>query len=262
MLCLSAGLYGFSVCFAAAVLWQQMFIGLVQTQPAFYTSLLSVCIVLFITLMYEVLFLSKERELDIKIVEQLDKERVDAELNSLKSELDPHFIFNSLTTLSHLISHDTAKAQMFTYKLGQVYKYLLINKDRELISLSDEIKFIEDYFFLLRIRYDDRILMRLDVGSPEKVMIVPCSLQTLVENAIKHNQFTEKEPLQVHISLNGEYLKVENNARQKNYSVASTKIGLANLANRYRLIYNKHIVIENQDTKFIVKLPLIKQNTL
>src|SRR5688500_4237115 len=125
----------------------------------------------------------------MKIVDQLDKERQNAELNSLKGELDPHFVFNALTTLSHLISVDTDKAQLFTQKLAQVYKYLLINKDRELISLNDEIKFIDDYFFLLNIRYDNRLRLSFHMANQyvEKIMILPCSLQLLIENAIKHN---------------------------------------------------------------------------
>ena len=93
-------------------------------------------------------------------------------------------------------------------------------------------------------------------------MILPCSLQLLIENAIKHNQFTEKEPLQITISLNGEFLNVENNIRSRQYASDSTKIGLINLSNRYRLVYNKDIIIKQEENKFIVKLPLIKQSSL
>jgi LytS/YehU family sensor histidine kinase len=95
-------------------------------------------------------------------------------------------------------------------------------------------------------------------------MIITCSLQLLVENAIKHNQFSEQDPLQINVTLNGEYLKVENNVRKRQYATSSTKIGLANLSNRYRLVYNKDIIIDVDKVydKFIVKLPLIKQNSL
>ena len=261
-LCFSTPLYGFSVCFLACSLWQIAFYKVVQLQAVFHTSLLCASIVIFLTLLYEVLFLSKERELDSKIVNQLAKERIDAELNSLKGELDPHFIFNSLTSLSHLISEDSNKAQMFTGKLTQVYKYLLINKDRELISLDDELRFINDYFFLLRIRYDNKIIMSVDIENTEKILVVPCSLQALVENAIKHNVFSEKDPLNVRIYVNGDYVKVENNVRKRQYAVASTRIGLSNLSNRYRLIYNRDIEVEKCETTFTVKLPLIKPNSL
>jgi LytS/YehU family sensor histidine kinase len=236
---------------------------MIDTKPALLCGIICAAVVIFLSLLYEVLFLSKERELDIKIVDQLDKERVNAELNSLKNELDPHFIFNALTTLSHLISIDTDISNLYTQKLAQVYKYLLINKDNEIISLSEEIKFIDDYFFLLNIRYDNKLRLSLDMSKyADKIMILPCSLQPLIENAIKHNRFSEKEPLMITISLNGEYLKVENNIRPRQYLPHSTRIGLTNLSNRYRLTYNKDIVIDKEEEKFIVKLPLIKQSSL
>ena len=264
MLCLTTAVYAFTISFISGLIWQQIFLSIVDTKPIVTCALICAVVVIFLTLMYEALFLSKERELDVKIVDQLDKERQNAELNSLKGELDPHFVFNSLTTLSHLISVDSHRAQLFTQKLAQVYKYLLINKDRELISLNDEIKFIDDYFFLLNIRYDNRLRLsfKIDNHYVEKIMILPCSLQLLIENAIKHNQFTEKEPLQITISLNGEFLNVENNIRSRQYASDSTKIGLINLSNRYRLVYNKDIIIKQEENKFIVKLPLIKQSSL
>jgi sensor histidine kinase YesM len=264
LLCFSTAVYSFMISFISGFLWQKIFLSIADTKPVFACALICAAIVIFLTVTYEALFLSKERELDVKIVEQLDKERFNAELNSLKNELDPHFVFNALTTLSHLISVDRDKAQLFTQKLAQVYKYLLINKDRELISLNDEIKFIDDYFFLLNIRYDHRLSLSFNMEnkSSEKIMILPCSLQLLIENAIKHNQFTESEPLQISISLNGEYLKVENSIRTKQYTAESTKIGLLNLRTRYRLLYNKDIIINKEGDKFIVKLPLIKQSSL
>ena len=264
MLCASTAVYAFILSSVSALIWQQIFLSAIDTKPVFACGVTAAVIVIFLTLMYEALFLSKERELDTKIVDQLDKERVNAELNSLKGELDPHFVFNSLSTLSHLISIDTNKAQLFTQKLAQVYKYLLINKDRELISLSDEIKFIGDYFFLLNIRYDGRLNLsfNMDNNYVEKIMIIPCSLQLLIENAIKHNQFTDQDPLHINVSLNGEYLKVENNIHAKQYAPESTRIGLTNLSNRYRLVYNKDIIINRGEDKFVVKLPLIKQNSL
>jgi sensor histidine kinase YesM len=263
MLCLSTASYAFMVSFVCSLMWQRVFLSVTDTQPVFMCAFITAIAVIIITLLYEVLFLSKERELDIKIVAQLDNERLHTELNSLKSELDPHFVFNSLTALSHLISIDTDKAQLFTHKLAQVYKYLLINKDRELISLNDEIKFLEDYFFLLRIRYDNKLSLSFDMnGYKERIMILPCSLQLLVENAIKHNQFTEQKPLHINFSMTDDYLVVTNNRMAKEYSAESTKIGLGNLSNRYRLLYNKDIIINKLENNFIVKVPLIKQNSL
>ena len=209
---------------------------------------------------YEIIILSKERVLDTKIVDQLDKERATAELSALSNELDPHFMFNSLTTLSHLISTDVGSAYLFNQKLAQVYKYVLLNKNREMISLQNEIEFIEDYFFLLKLRHDDKLELdlRFDRTDNHKNMVLPCALQVLVENAIKHNEFSKKAPLQIRIQMNGTYIKVMNNVSPKLHS-ASTKVGLRNLSNRYKLICNRDIVIEEYKNYFIVKLPLITQ---
>jgi len=221
----------------------------------------TVMAVLIFTLLYEILFLSKERELDTKIVEELDRERMEAELDVLNNELDPHFIFNALNTLNHLIITNPDTAYVFNSRLAQVYKYVLVNKNKELVSLFKELEFIESYFFLLQVRHENKLIFELDAKEPEKgtgkIMMPPCALQTVVENAIKHNEFSVENPLMIRLSLNGEYLKVRNNKRPKPYLVDSTSIGLRNLSSRYKLVCNKNIVIENDESHFLVKLPLI-----
>jgi len=138
----------------------------------------------------------------------------------------------------------------------------LVNKSRELVSLSSELEFIESYFFLLQVRHENKLMFELDAkeSSTRKIMMPPCALQTVVENAIKHNEFSAENPLKIKLSLNGEYLKVSNNKRPKPYLAESTKIGLRNLSSRYKLVCNKNIVIENEGSNFLVKLPLITSN--
>jgi hypothetical protein len=211
------------------------------------------------TLVYEILFLSKERELDNRIVMQLDRERSQAELQALTNELDPHFIFNSLNTLNHLILNNPEQAHLFNNKLAQVYKYFLINRSRELISLKDELEFIDNYFFLLQIRHDGKLQLKSELNENNNmIMIPPCALQILLENAIKHNEFTDANPLQIKIVMNGQYLKVSNNVKPKLYAVNSTGVGLKNLSSRYKIICHKDIVVENTRDSYTVKLPLIK----
>lgn len=224
-------------------------------------NLLCALAIIVFTLVYEILFLNKERELDSKIVTQLDRERSQAELEALQNELDPHFIFNSLNTLNHLIVNNPQQAYSFNNKLAQVYKYFLINKNNELISLSEELEFIDSYFFLLQIRHDDKLDLQTELNNhPEGlVMIPPFALQILVENAIKHNEFSHDNPLKIKMVMNNQYLKVSNNMKPKPYLVNSTGIGLKNLSSRYKIICNKDIVIENTGNEFIVKLPLINQ---
>ena len=215
--------------------------------------------VIIFTLVYEILFLSKERELDTKIVDQLDKELSQAELQVLTNEMDPHFIFNSLNTLNHLILNDPEQAHRFNNRLAQVYKYFLLNKTKELIPLQDELEFIGDYFYLLQIRHDNKLQLQTAIPDEKsnKVMIPPCSLQILVENAIKHNEFTEANPLLIKVSVNEHYVQVSNNIKPKLYAVSSTGIGLKNLSSRYKLLLRKDITISTTHENFIVKLPLI-----
>ena len=263
-LCIICLLYGNSVGSISTMIWFSLSKEGFSWDALFRFNLFCAFAIILFTLVYEILFLNKERELDSKIVYQIDRERSQAELEALRKELDPHFIFNSLNTLNHLIVNDPQQAYMFNNKLAQVYKYFLINKNNELISIYDELEFIDSYFFLLQIRHDNKFNLSTELnGDDESVtMIPPFALQILVENAIKHNEFSEVKPLNIKITLNNEYLKVCNNLKPKPYLVHSTGIGLKNLSSRYKILCNKDITVESTSEYFAVKLPLIKQPNL
>lgn len=257
--CFISGIYAACIGLVSSLLWlnysRENF-----TWIAVY-KFLAVCIaaVILFTLVYEILFLTKEREIDNKIVDQLDRERSQAELQALVNELDPHFIFNSLNTLNHLILNNPKQAHLFNNKLAQVYKYFLLNKNRELISLRDEIEFIDDYFFLLQIRHEGKLQLSKEINpEQEETRLPPCAVQVLIENAIKHNEFTEGNPLRIKISMNGNHIRVCNNSKPKLYAVHSTGIGLKNLSSRYRLLARRDIEIEKGKDHFSVKLPIIR----
>ncbi|HET6995976.1 MAG TPA: histidine kinase [Chitinophagaceae bacterium] len=257
--CFASALYGASIGGLSTFVWIKISRETFNWNGIYKFIAVCVAAVILFTLLYEILFLSKEREIDNKIVDQLDKERSQAELQALTNEMDPHFIFNSLNTLNHLIVNRPQQAHLFNNKLAQVYKYFLINKTRELISLKDEMEFIDDYFFLLQIRHDGKLHLHVDLNEENnKAMIPPCALQVLIENAIKHNEFTEDNPLHIKISMNGHYIRVTNNAKPKPYAINSTGIGLKNLSSRYRIISKKNIEIEKGRDNFTVKLPLIR----
>lgn len=260
-LCAICLLYGCSIGSISTMTWFYMSRDQFAWNGLFKFNVLCALAIIVFTLVYEILFLNKERELDSKIVIQLDRERSQAELEALRNELDPHFIFNSLNTLNHLIINTPQQAYAFNNKLAQVYKYFLLNKHSELISLSDELDFIESYFFLLQIRHDNKLNLQTELNNHDErvIMIPPLALQILVENAIKHNEFNPENPLQIKIIMNNQYLKVSNNKKPKPYLVNSTGIGLKNLSSRYKILCNKDIVVENTDKEFTVKLPLIKQ---
>jgi len=256
--CLVSALYGACTGGLSSFVWLK-----ISREPFSWMSVyrfLAACVaaVIIFTLIYEILFLSKERELDTKIVDQLDKELSQVELQVLTNEMDPHFIFNSLNTLNHLILNQPKQAHLFNNRLAQVYKYFLINKNKDLIPLKDELEFIEDYFYLLQIRHENKLDLQTSLDDKSRqVMIPPCSLQILIENAIKHNEFSETNPLHIKVYVNDHYLQVSNNIKPKLYAVNSTGIGLKNLNSRYKILFKKDITISTSHENFIVKLPLI-----
>jgi sensor histidine kinase YesM len=228
--------------------------------PILNTTLIIIIAACFITNIYEILWLTREREYNQSRVEQLNIAKAQAELEALKNQIDPHFIFNSLNTLSFLITRDPMNARLYNDTLANVYRYILSNKEKDLVLLREEIDFISNYFYLLKIRFGEAISMVIEITdlSSENFLIPPISMQALVENAIKHNEFNEKTPLVIHISISSSYVNVRNIINPKHYEVPTSKIGLSNLDNRYRLITKRNIIIENNFKSFTVKLPIIK----
>ncbi|MDP4149965.1 MAG: histidine kinase [Bacteroidota bacterium] len=228
--------------------------------PLVNTILLIIIAACFITNIYEIIFLNQEREYSQTRVEQLNIAKAQAELEALKNQIDPHFIFNSLNTLSFLITRDPQNARLYNDTLAKVYRYILSNKDKDLVLLREEIEFISNYFYLLKIRFADAISMVIEITdlSSEDYLIPPISVQALIENAIKHNEFNDRLPLTINISISSNYVIVRNIINPKNYAAPTSKIGLGNLDNRYKLITKRNIIIENNFKSFTVKLPIIK----
>jgi sensor histidine kinase YesM len=214
----------------------------------------------FIANIYEMLFLNREKEQNESRVEQLNVAKAQAELEALKNQIDPHFIFNSLNTLSFLITKDPKSARRYNDTLALVYRYILSNRERDLVLLREEIEFIGNYFYLLKIRFAEAIGMVIEITdiSAENFLIPPISMQTLVENAIKHTEFSESMPLTIGVSISSDYVIVSNLMHRLNDPQPGSKIGLRNLDNRYKLITKRNIIIENNFESFTVKLPIIR----
>ena len=176
---------------------------------------------------------------------------------TLKSQVNPHFLFNSLNTLSSLVSTETDIANRFIGKLAMIYRYILDNSSKVKVPLKDELAFIEDYFYLHKIRSEGKIMLHFDAKDVPNYEILPVSLQLLIENAIKHNMATLEKPLKIDIYIEGDNIVVKNNLQKLATQVVSTKIGLKNLGERIRLVTGKEINIEETSDEFIVKVPLI-----
>lgn len=176
---------------------------------------------------------------------------------TLKSQVNPHFLFNSLNTLSSLINAQTEIAEYFVGKLSSIYRYILENGSKDKISLKAELAFIEDYFYLHQIRSEGKIKLSIDVKDEQSYEILPVSLQLLIENAIKHNMATIEKPLQISIFIEGKNVVVKNNLQKMATQVISTKIGLKNLSERIKLNTGKDIMIHETAKDFTVKVPLL-----
>lgn len=188
---------------------------------------------------------------------QLKRKQAQLQLNALKSQLSPHFLFNSMNTLSSLFQKDTGQAETFIRSLGNSYQYVLNKYDDPLVTVKDELAFVKSYCFLIRTRFGEHLT--LDVGLSEEVLqskVPPLTLQMLVENAVKHNVMGPSMPLHVKISADSRKLSVSNNKTAERPKMTSLKIGLQNIASRYELLAQKSIeVIDNEH--FTVHLPLI-----
>ncbi|RRB07925.1 hypothetical protein EHT25_04460 [Larkinella rosea] len=195
----------------------------------------------------------------ISETEKLKKANLQSQLDSLKQQVNPHFLFNSLNTLSSLIDEDTDKAELFIEELSSVYRYLLQTNENALTSLRDELTFIESYFHLLKTRYGSGINLDVRIADGfQDAQLPPLTLQMLVENAVKHNIILADQPLQIRIeTIDGGRLTVSNNVQLKNLRVASNGVGLANIATKYQLLGHGGLEILNTDTQFCVTLPLM-----
>ena len=206
---------------------------------------------IFIILMIEMLYLyNKQKESELAI------ERF--KFIQLKNQLNPHFLFNSLSISISLIKRNQDKAVDYMKKLSLVYRYVLINTESDFVSLKEEIDFIKKYIDILQIRYEEGLNVIYNIDDKLLNMsIVPMSLQLLVENAVKHNSIYSENPLNIHIYTEGKQIMVANNIIKKNAVIDSTEVGLKNLNQKYDILCSKDIEIINDSKNFIVKIPLV-----
>lgn len=194
-----------------------------------------------------------------KEAEALKKENLQTQLESLKQQVSPHFLFNSLNTLSYLIGDDAKQAEKFLEELSKVYRYLLRNNEHELTDLATEMQFIRSYFHLLKTRYGDSLHLQLAIEPRYETYLLPSlTLQLLIENAVKHNIIHKTQPLTVQIITQpGGLLMVKNNLQKKIQHIPSTQIGLANIAAKFRLLKQREITIKETENEFAVIIPLM-----
>ncbi|WP_324720892.1 sensor histidine kinase [Salinimicrobium sp. HB62] len=201
----------------------------------------------------------KELQQEMLNSARLQKENFEAQLEGLKSQINPHFLFNSLNVLGSLIQQDKKKALTFKNKLADLYRSLLKHGEQQLIPLDQELETARSYIYLLKTRFGNSIVFEEEISpQPPGLLVPPGALQMLLENAIKHNGSTKKKPLFVKIFTEENYLVVQNNLQPRKEHIYSTKTGLKNISSRYRYLSSEEVKIDKTKEKFIVKLPLLK----
>jgi len=215
-------------------------------------------VMLFYTLIYFALYsYYTYSALQIATVKH-EREQIDLQLKALKSQLSPHFLFNSLNSISSLIYSNTQRAETFIRQLAKMYQYTLNSYDKKLISLEKELHFVESYCFLLTTRFGNKFDCTINIPEAIKSSLIPpLTLQMLVENALKHNQMSTHNPLKIDISCDNDFIIIRNNITETPLNITSFKIGLNNINARYLLLHNIGIEVTNA-TNFSVKLPVIR----
>ena len=215
-----------------------------------FDSIIGLCLFLIAKQHYE----SKNK------VMQLEKEKKESELQLLRAQIDPHFLFNNLNILDILINIDPKKASHYTKRLSSLYRYMIRHKDQDVVSVAEEWQFSKDYIYLLQQRFDELYVFENELEGKEldTFFIPPASMQTLLENIVKHNLALPNEPIHASIFLEEDYLCVQNDNRPKESVKDSTGTGLNNLKKRIQFLTDQTLLIETTATQFIVKVPLVK----
>ncbi|MDI6050222.1 2TM domain-containing protein [Flavobacterium sp. XS2P24] len=235
---------------------------LANEKPSSYLA--SIIITFFVTLsIYTISFYKAYNENKVK-EQKIIAGTANAKFESLKNQIDPHFLFNSLNVLSSLIEENPDNAQRFTISLSKIYRYVLEQKDKELVSVEEELAFAKTYMNLLKMRFENSLFYELPTTAinPD-AKVVPLSLQLLLENTVKHNVVSEQRPLHIRIYVEGDYLAVQNDYQKKEVLQERQGVGLQNIVNRYGIITNRKVLIIQNEKTFTVKIPLLtKQITL
>lgn len=235
-----------------------------ETFVAFYTNeklkyyVFSLVITMAVSLFFHTIYFYKKSQ-EKKVKEQkIIAGTASAQFESLKNQIDPHFLFNSLNVLSSLIEENPENAQRFTTSLSKVYRYVLEQKDKELVPVSEELAFAKTYMNLLKMRFENSLFYKMpqEVPNPES-KVVPLSLQLLLENTVKHNIVSEQKPLYIRIKIVENNLVIENDLQKKEVLGDRKGVGLQNIINRYGILTHRKVLIEETKNQFSVSLPIL-----
>ena len=243
-----------------ALIWNVDFLWFVLERGGYWLIVVQLMVTFIITLTIFLKDFFREWRVSVKNEEKFKRESLAFQYESLKNQVNPHFLFNSLNVLSSLVTRDQEGSVQFIRQLSEVYRYVLEQKDKEVVDLGTEMKFVESYIYLQKIRYAESLRIELapDLPMYYQKQVIPISVQMLVENAIKHNIISGDEPLMIRIGAEQDYLVVKNNLQIRTTVPESGSIGLNNIKSRYEYLTDKEFKVINDGKEFVVKMPLIK----
>lgn len=219
-----------------------------------FSSLITFIVVLVIHFIYFYKVYQESRLKEQKIIAGT----ANAKFESLKNQIDPHFLFNSLNVLSSLIEENPDNAQRFTTSLSKIYRYVLEQKDKELVTVQEELAFAQTYMNLLKMRFENSITFEMPIDyENQDAKVVPLSLQLLLENTIKHNIVSENKPLHIKIFIKDNFLVIENNLQKKEVLQDRNGVGLQNIVSRYAILSERKVLIDENKQSFAVFLPIL-----
>lgn len=250
-------LYTVGVMYVVGAIWEQSF-DVELTRSVTISIYITLAISLF---MHSRAFLINWREATLE-AGRYQKESIAAKYESLKNQVNPHFLFNSLNALTNLVYEDQEKAVQFIKQLSEVYRYVLDTRDKELVSLEEEMKFLHSYLFLQRIRFGDKLRVEVNLNSAG-LFLPPLAIQMLLENAIKHNIVSEDDPLSIQVYQEKDDIVVKNNLQKKTQPLEpSSGIGLDNICRRYEVLGQRKVQISEDRAEFTVRLPVITKSNV
>jgi two-component system, LytTR family, sensor kinase len=221
----------------------------------FFTLLIT----FFITSLHEGWFFFQQWKKTLVLSEMLAKENLQSQFETLKSQISPHFLFNNLNTLAELIEEDQKTAVEYVQRTADYYRKILSLRDKDVMPLAEELKLIDDFYFLQRKRYGKNLSLSVNISETHnETYVAPLAIQMLIENAIKHNIISGDKPLMISVRSDDEYIVVENNLQLREADPGSGRLGLQNISNRYRFLSNRDIIVSSDKGVFTVSIPVLR----
>lgn len=232
--------------------------GIYVFQDEIIVNILCLLLLLILTLTDAGLFLLNQWKEDSETIQRYQTEQAEFQFHMLRNQLNPHFLFNSLNTLSSLIQIDPGQSRLFIRKLSSLYRNLLRSGGEDILSIREELAIAEDFIYLIQLRFQNKLEVKMDIPEEfQDKQVIRLTLQMLIENAVKHNEVSTRNPLLVEIFAEGDYFVVKNKILLKDQKEESSGLGLHNIRNRYEVLSDKSLLVEEEDGYFQVKVPIL-----